>query len=167
MAVTHAVADPSRAGSRWENVEGRADALSWIFRSTPPCGRCVREGPCHRPRRKESRRATASTQWPRMSAEYFYGAGRKDAPRRSGKASRTDPRGRPATGRIAKILVGQGHGFIRLRDDREIFFHRGDVREGTAFNDLHIGDPVTCKLLEDSVSGARARRVQRRSGVSD
>src|SRR5262245_44958163 len=63
-----------------------------------------------------------------MSAEYFYGAGRKDAPKRSGKPSRTDPRGRPATGRIAKILVGQDHGFIRLRDDREIFFHRGDVR---------------------------------------
>jgi hypothetical protein len=94
-----------------------------------------------------------------MSAEYFYGAGRKDAPRRSGKASRTDPRGRPATGRIAKILVGQGHGFIRLRDDREILFHRGDVREGTAFNDLHIGDTVTCELLEDSVSGARATRT--------
>src|SRR5262249_17204275 len=90
-----------------------------------------------------------------MSAEYFYGAGRRGVPKRSGKPSRTDPRGRPATGRIAKILVGQDHGLIRLRDDREIFFHRGDVREGTAFNDLHIGDTVTFELLEDSVSGAR------------
>ena len=95
-----------------------------------------------------------------MSADYFYGVGRKGAPTRSGKPSQNAPRGRPATGRIAKILIGQGHGFIRLRDDREIFFHRGDVREGTAFNDLHIGDTVTFELLEDSVSGARARATR-------
>jgi cold shock CspA family protein len=102
-----------------------------------------------------------------MSPEYFYGAGRKGAPKCSGKPSQSDPRGRPATGRIAKILVGQGHGFIRLRDDREIFFHRGDSRDGTAFNDLQIGDTVTFELLEDSVSGARALRVKRQKGVGD
>jgi hypothetical protein len=99
-----------------------------------------------------------------MSAEYFYGAGRKGAPKRPGKPSRTDPRGGPATGRIVRILVGQGHGSIRLRDHREIFFHRGDLREGTAFNDLQIGDTVTFELLEDSVSG-RALRVHRQTGV--
>ena len=87
--------------------------------------------------------------------------------KRSGKPSRNDPRGRPATGRIAKILVGQCHGFIRLRDDREVFFHRGDLRKGTVFNDLHIGDAVAFELLEDSVSGARALRVKRsRASVS-
>ena len=101
-----------------------------------------------------------------MSAEYVYGAGRKGPPKRSGKPSRNDPRGRPATGRIAKILVGQGHGFIRLRDTREIFFC-GDLREGTAFNDLQIGDTVTFELLEDPASGARARRVQRRTGIGE
>jgi cold shock CspA family protein len=94
-----------------------------------------------------------------LSAEYFYGAGRKGAPKRPGKPSRNEPRGKPATGRIAKILFGQGHGYIRLPDDREIYFHRGDLQEGTAFNDLQIGDPVTFELLEDSVSGARALRV--------
>jgi cold shock CspA family protein len=93
-----------------------------------------------------------------MSPEYFYGAAHRDAkgsPRRP-----IDPRGRPATGRIAKILVGQGHGFIRLGDDREIYFHRSDSREGTAFNELQIGDPVTFELFEDAVSGARALRVR-------
>jgi cold shock CspA family protein len=99
-----------------------------------------------------------------MSAEYFYGAARKGTPKRPGKPARNDPRGRPTTGRIAKIMVGQGHGFIRLRDDREVFFHRGDLREGTVFNDLRIGDTVAFELLEDSVSGARAVRVMRQSG---
>jgi cold shock CspA family protein len=94
-----------------------------------------------------------------MSAEYFYGDGRKDARKAPGKPN--DPRGTPATGRIVKILVGQGHGFIRLAD-REIFFHRGDLRDGTAFNDLQIGDTVTFEVLEDSVSGARALHVTRR-----
>ena len=97
-----------------------------------------------------------------MSAEYFYGTGQKRVPKRTGKPSRpNDPRGKPATGRITKILVGQGYGFICLRDGREIYFHRGDLREGTAFNDLRVGDTVTFELLEDSVSGARALRLVR------
>jgi cold shock CspA family protein len=59
------------------------------------------------------------------------------------------------------MLVGQGHGFIRLLDDREIYFHRRDLQEGAAFNELEVGDAVTFELLEDSVSGARALRVMR------
>lgn len=95
-----------------------------------------------------------------MSGEYFYGGGRKAPPTRPGKPSQPSaPRGAAATGRIAKILVGQGHGFIRLPDHREIFFHRSDLQEGTAFNDLQIGHAVMFELLEDSVSGARAMRV--------
>jgi cold shock CspA family protein len=101
-----------------------------------------------------------------MSAEYSYGTKRKGAPKRPGKPPRNDPRGKPATGRIARILVGQGHGFIRLRDDDKVFFHRGDLCEGTAFNDLEIGETVTFELLEDSVSGARAVRVKRKKGAS-
>ena len=41
-------------------------------------------------------------------------------------------------------------------------FHRTDLQEGTAFNDLQIGDAVAFELLEDAVSGARALRVVRR-----
>jgi len=98
-----------------------------------------------------------------MSGEYFYGAGRMSLQKGAGKPSRpNEPRGKPATGRIAKILVGQGHGFIRLHQNREVFFHRGDLREGTAFNDLQVGDAVSFELLEDSVSGARALHVTRK-----
>ena len=97
-----------------------------------------------------------------MSADYFYFAERKGAPNRSSTPPRSDPRGEPATGRIARILFGQGgHGFIRLRDDREVFFHRSDLSKDTAFNDLQIGDGVAFELLDDRVSGARALRVTR------
>ena len=103
-----------------------------------------------------------------MSAEYFYGTGRNRAPKRPGKPSRpNDPRGKPGVGRITRILVGQSHGFICLRDHREIYFHRGDLQEGTAFNDLRVGDAVTFELLEDLVSGARALRVMRKKSVGD
>ena len=81
--------------------------------------------------------------------------------KRPGKPSRlNDPRGKPATGRIARLLTGQAHGFIRLGDDREIYFHRSDLAEGTSFNGLDIGQAVTFELLEDAVSGARAVRVK-------
>ena len=69
--------------------------------------------------------------------------------------------GRPATGRIVNLLFGQGHGFIRVSNTREVYFHRADLQDGTSFNDLQIGDAVKFELLEDDVSGARALRVVR------
>ncbi len=69
--------------------------------------------------------------------------------------------GTSATGRIARLLVGQGYGFIRLRSGRDVFFHRADLLEGNRFNDLRTGDIVTFELLDDRVSGARALRVTR------
>jgi cold shock CspA family protein len=71
-------------------------------------------------------------------------------------------RGAPSSGRIVTLFIGQGHGYIRLANDRDVFFHRSDVREGTSFNDLAVGDAVTCELLEDDVSGPRALRIERR-----
>ena len=76
-------------------------------------------------------------------------------------------RGRPAAGRIVQIRFGQGHGLIRLRNEREIYFHRADLLEGTAFNELQVGDAVTFDLFEDAVSGARALRVVRRQRSGD
>jgi cold shock CspA family protein len=70
--------------------------------------------------------------------------------------------GIPSTGRIVTLFVGQGHGFIRLANDREAFFHRSDLREGVSFNDLAVGDTVRFDLLEDDVSGPRAIQVARR-----
>ena len=69
---------------------------------------------------------------------------------------------RSACGRIAKLFVGQCYGFIRSVDDRDIFFHRGDIHEGTSFNDFAVGDDVTFELLEDRISGPRALDIQRR-----
>lgn len=71
-------------------------------------------------------------------------------------------RGTVATGRIVRLLVGQGHGYIRVPDGRDVFFHRADMPDGVAFNALSVGDPVMFELLEDAVSGARGLAVKRR-----
>jgi len=71
-------------------------------------------------------------------------------------------RGVASTGAIVELRTGQGHGFIRLADGRDIYFHRSDLEDGTSFNDFAVGQPVTFELLEDRVSGARALRVKRR-----
>ena len=67
-----------------------------------------------------------------------------------------------STGRIVTLFIGQGRGFIRLADDRDVFFHRSDVREGTSFNAFAVGDTVKFELLEDHVSGPRAAHVEPR-----
>ena len=72
------------------------------------------------------------------------------------------PRGVPATGRIVKLCVGQGHGFIRLADRRNIYFHRADLAEGTPFHGLVVGDAVVFELLEDRFSGPRGLQVRHR-----
>jgi len=77
-----------------------------------------------------------------MSADYFY-AKSGGAPHRSSTLSLPKvPRGTLVTGRIVRLLIGQCHGFIRVPNAREIYFHRADLQEGTAFNDLQIGDAV-------------------------
>jgi hypothetical protein len=99
-----------------------------------------------------------------MSRNYLYGMA-SSAARKGGKPPRpADPTGVPAHGRIVRLQIGQGHGFIRLADDREIYFHRADLLEGTSINDLDVGDDVTFRLLDDSVSGARALSVTLRQG---
>jgi hypothetical protein len=69
--------------------------------------------------------------------------------------------GTPATGTIVRLLVGQGHGYIRLPDRRDIYFHRGDLVEGTPFNEFAVGDKLSFELLEDKFSGPRALAVRR------
>jgi cold shock CspA family protein len=64
-----------------------------------------------------------------------------------------------------KLLIGQAHGFIRVPNDREVFFHRSDVCKGTSFNAFAVGDSVTFELLDDPGSGARAVRVERQPGL--
>lgn len=99
-----------------------------------------------------------------MSPDYFYGTTRKKTSKASPKPRPNEARGTPATGRIARMLFGQAYGFIRMRNNREVYFHRADVQEGTSFNDLEVGDTVKFELLDDAVSGARALRVRRHRG---
>jgi len=73
-----------------------------------------------------------------------------------------DQRGPSRSGRIVTLVLGQGHGFIRLGDRRDVFFHRSDLCEGTGFGDLAVGEILTFELLEDPISGPRALRVERR-----
>ncbi|HZP49309.1 MAG TPA: cold shock domain-containing protein [Vicinamibacterales bacterium] len=84
------------------------------------------------------------------------------APNRAGNTRPAEQRGVPSSGRIVRLFVGQSYGFIRGKEGGEIFFHRGDVQEGTSFNDFEVGDAVLFELLEDAVSGSRALRVRRR-----
>ena len=69
--------------------------------------------------------------------------------------------GTPATGTIVRLLVGQGHGYIRLADRRDIYFHRGDLVEGTPFKECAVGDTLSFEILEDRFSGPRALSVRR------
>ena len=80
-----------------------------------------------------------------------------DAPQ-EGRAEAPGVAGR---GHVARLSAGRGCGFIRVADGRDIWFHRSDMGERAAFNDLAVGDSVAFDLLEDRISGARALRVRR------
>ena len=89
----------------------------------------------------------------------------------TGRAKGVKPveRGQRMTGRIVGILYGQGHGFIRAADHRQLFFHRRDVPVAR-FNALAVGDRVAFEFIEDKVAGPRAVNVKpaarrKRNGV--
>jgi hypothetical protein len=69
--------------------------------------------------------------------------------------------GTPATGTIVRLFIGQGHGYIRLADRRDIYFHRGDLVDGTPFNEFAVGDTLSFEVLEDRFSGPRALSIRR------
>jgi len=71
-------------------------------------------------------------------------------------------RGPACSGRIVALVLGQGHGFIRISDGRKVFFHRSDIREGMSFGEFAVDQTVIFELFEDPISGPRALQVQRR-----
>ena len=82
--------------------------------------------------------------------------------RSTGKIGRpTGPAGPASQGTVVRLLVGQSYGFIALRDGREVFFHRADLKDPATFNLLQVGDIVTFELIDDRISGARAIHVVR------
>ena len=68
--------------------------------------------------------------------------------------------GERMTGRVVQIYYGQGHGFIRARDGRQLFFHRRDVA-AAHFNTFTVGDGVAFEIIEDELAGPRAVNVTR------
>ena len=97
--------------------------------------------------------------------DYFYGVVRSVRSHQPPLGARPLPHGVASIGWIARLFVGQCYGFIRLANDREVFFHRTDIRDGTSINDLRIGDPVMFELIEDRISGARALAVRPRCPI--
>ena len=93
---------------------------------------------------------------------YFYILNRRGAPAHPRFAKRPPPPRVHASGHVGRLLIGQGYGFIRLADGREVYFHRADMGEDGSFNSLRVGDSVTFELFDDRVSGARALCVMRR-----
>jgi len=70
--------------------------------------------------------------------------------------------GKRTRGTIARLVIGQSYGFIRLKDRSEVFFHRSDMSEDTPFNSLSPGDAVAFELIVDAISGSRAIKVTKR-----
>jgi cold shock CspA family protein len=100
-----------------------------------------------------------------MNSAHFYGHNATNREKRWKQARPAEPRATPQTGRIVKLLVGQGCGFIRTASHLDVFFHRSDLHTGTSINDFTTGDLVAFKLLDDRVSGARASGVRRRDSA--
>jgi cold shock CspA family protein len=69
--------------------------------------------------------------------------------------TKPDLRGQATRGRIIKIERGLKHGYVWAAD-REVYFHRADLKDGVRFNDLEVGDRVSFELFDDKVSGPRA-----------
>lgn len=64
-------------------------------------------------------------------------------------------------GRISRLYLGQGYGFISADDGREIYFHRNSVLE-EVFERLQTGDEVTF-VEEAGERGPQASTVRVRS----
>jgi ribosomal subunit interface protein len=64
---------------------------------------------------------------------------------------------RPAHGRLAKIFIDRGFGFIETADGREIYFHRNSVL-GASFDKLQVGTKVRF-AEEDGEKGPQASTV--------
>jgi cold shock CspA family protein len=87
----------------------------------------------------------------------------KSTTKERAKGIKQAERGQHMTGRIVRILHGQSHGFIRADDNRQLFFHRSDVRVAL-FNALAVRDRVAFEVIEDKIAGPRAVKVKRAVG---
>ena len=61
-------------------------------------------------------------------------------------------------GKIKKLVVDRGFGFITASDGKEVFFHRSEC-QSVAFESLNEGEEVTFDRESDA-KGPRARNVR-------
>jgi CspA family cold shock protein len=62
-------------------------------------------------------------------------------------------------GKISRVLADKGFGFIKGEDSQEYFMHRTAVRDGSVFEQLRDGQPVTFDIGEGE-KGPRAENVR-------
>jgi len=65
--------------------------------------------------------------------------------------------GKETTGKVKSLTRGQACGMIRHADG-DVFFHKADFKG--EFFDLQAGDKVVFELLNDPISGKRAKNVR-------
>lgn len=64
------------------------------------------------------------------------------------------------TGKIKRLVMDRGFGFIKTATGGEYFFHRTAVVDESGFEGLREGDPVTFEEIS-SDKGPRAEAVER------
>ena len=62
-------------------------------------------------------------------------------------------------GTISRLLLDKGFGFIAGADGQEYFMHRSAIRDGSAFEQLREGQPVTFDASRGD-KGLRAENVR-------
>jgi len=145
-----ALTDPIRA-----MIEKRAEALEQYFGRLTGC-HVVIEAPVHHHRRGgpfnvriDLRTPGAELSVNKQGADDLAVAVREafDAARRRVEDHLRELRGDVKThtlssvGRVARIFVGEGYGFLQTSDNRELYFHRNAVLDGH-FDDLKSGAMV-------------------------
>ena len=64
-----------------------------------------------------------------------------------------------ATGTIKRVVAERGFGFIATDDEKEYFFHRGELDSSLDFDRLMGGEKVSFEI-EQSPKGPRAAQVK-------
>jgi len=63
------------------------------------------------------------------------------------------------TGKITRLMLDKGFGFITGEDGQEYFMHRSAVRDGSVFEQLRESQPVTFEVSQGD-KGPRAENVR-------
>jgi cold shock protein len=62
-------------------------------------------------------------------------------------------------GTVSRVMIDKGFGFIKGDDGQEYFVHRSALRDGSVFENLRDGQPVTFDATRGD-KGLRAENVR-------